>query len=996
VCSSQWSAEDPEQQFIVRFHEYRQSRDWKLELENILGEASSQWRWIDRENAAASFPTDFGVIRLSPLTSDMSKEKLMRHDAVVKDIHPDQMLRRDLAMYDENEEGSASFFKPKGRFRTRPTFGIDSEDDEYTYDPHDGQELRRRLQYRSHSVTDMLDAGEIWKLGYSGQNIRVGVFDTGIRGDHPHIKHIKERTNWTHQNTLSDGLGHGSFVAGVIAGNFDGCPGFAPDVEVFTFKVFTDDQVSYTSWFLDAFNYAMVSDLHIVNLSIGGPDFLDQPFVEKVLEVTSSGIIMLSAIGNDGPLYGTLNNPADQNDVIGIGGMNYQGHIARFSSRGMSTWELPLGYGRIKPDVLAYAQDVSGSKIQGGCRTLSGTSVASPVAAGAVALLASTVPEEVRFEILNPASMKQALVEAAFRLPDDTIYVQGTGRIDLAGSMEILQNYSPRASLIPASLDLTDCPYMWPFCTQPIYANAVPLIINATVLNGMSVTGVIPEEPVFIPSDDGGQLLSMEFEYSDVLWPWSGYLAIYIHVQPSGKFFSGTASGEIQFSVVSPAKIGEREGRISQVTVPFTVEIIPTPPREKRILWDQFHSVKYPPGYFPRDNLDVHRDILDWHGDHPHTNFHEMYDYLRKSGYYVEVLGSPYTCFRASEYGALFVVDSEDVFYEEEVAKLRDDVENKGLGLIVFAEWYNAKTAENFRFFDDNTRSWWTPATGGGNIPGLNVLLSEFGIAFGDAVLKGTQVFGNSLKVKYSSGSNIIQFPPGGYLHSFSLEDTAIEGSSQDSFATLGLTESGNGRVAVYGDSNCLDSSYQSDHCFALLHALLDYVNHEEESELLKKLLNEDQRILTPWVTEDELPRPIEGVDFSEVSFVLSNPLACYKNSPMRVDIEPEDMDSKAVERQEKPEAGRNVYEVTNVIGDTPDEHNALTGERSDSYQTEGWNPSLTGGVTSGPNFRPSQGFAERAPPLLMSKWSALFGVLVMFGLYKLTRRRRQPVSTSV
>lgn len=46
--------------------------------------------------------------------------------------------------------------------------------------------------------------------------------------------------------------------------------------------------------------------------------------VWQVWEITSNGIIMVSAIGNDGPLYGTLNNPADQNDVIGIGGIDFQ------------------------------------------------------------------------------------------------------------------------------------------------------------------------------------------------------------------------------------------------------------------------------------------------------------------------------------------------------------------------------------------------------------------------------------------------------------------------------------------------------------------------------------------------------------------------------------------------------------------------------------------------------------------------------------------------
>jgi hypothetical protein len=52
-----------------------------------------------------------------------------------------------------------------------------------------------------------------------------------------------------------------------------------------------------------------------------------------------------SAIGNDGPLYGTLNNPADQPDVIGVGGIDNDNKIAGFSSRGMTTWELPTGTG---------------------------------------------------------------------------------------------------------------------------------------------------------------------------------------------------------------------------------------------------------------------------------------------------------------------------------------------------------------------------------------------------------------------------------------------------------------------------------------------------------------------------------------------------------------------------------------------------------------------------------------------------------------------------
>ena len=50
-------------------------------------------------------------------------------------------------------------------------------------------------------------------------------------------------------------------------------------------------QVSFTSWFLDAFNYAIATEMDVVNLSIGGPDYLDLPFVEKVscLKLTMHG-----------------------------------------------------------------------------------------------------------------------------------------------------------------------------------------------------------------------------------------------------------------------------------------------------------------------------------------------------------------------------------------------------------------------------------------------------------------------------------------------------------------------------------------------------------------------------------------------------------------------------------------------------------------------------------------------------------------------------------
>lgn len=122
-------------------------------------------------------------------------------------------------------------------------------------------------------------------------------------------------------------------------------------------------------------------------------------------------------------LHSTLNNPADQMDVIGIGGINWDDQIARFSSRGMTTWELPSGYGRVKPDLVIYGSGVRGSALQNGCRTLSGTSVASPVVAGAVALLASAFVQTNKSRIIKEKVMSRKDKQYIFIFMCDLILI---------------------------------------------------------------------------------------------------------------------------------------------------------------------------------------------------------------------------------------------------------------------------------------------------------------------------------------------------------------------------------------------------------------------------------------------------------------------------------------------------------------------------------------------------------------------------------------------
>ena len=46
-----------------------------------------------------------------------------------------------------------------------------------------------------------------------------------------------------------------------------------------------------------------------------------------------------------------------------------------------------------------------------------------------------------------------------------------------------------------------------------------------------------------------------------------------------------------------------------------------------------------------------------------------------------------------------------------------------------FLDWYNVEVMQKLRFYDENTRQWWMPDTGGANIPALNTLLATWGIA---------------------------------------------------------------------------------------------------------------------------------------------------------------------------------------------------------------------------------------------------------------------------
>lgn len=137
-------------------------------------------------------------------------------ECLVKDVHPDRALLRkprgavvtgEIML--ESGETVPHLSTQPGRMRTKSSFGLDGAG------KAGGS---RSLMGGSTELVDRLKPHVIWERGFSGTGIKMGVFDTGIKENHPDVEHIDERSNWTHEPTLADGLGHGSFVAGVIAG----------------------------------------------------------------------------------------------------------------------------------------------------------------------------------------------------------------------------------------------------------------------------------------------------------------------------------------------------------------------------------------------------------------------------------------------------------------------------------------------------------------------------------------------------------------------------------------------------------------------------------------------------------------------------------------------------------------------------------------------------------------------------------------------------------
>ena len=278
--------------------------------------------------------------------------------------------------------------------------------------------------------------------GYKGKGITIAVIDTGVA---PHqdltlpdnrIVGFKDFVN--NKNEPYDDNGHGTHVAGIIAGNGYSSrgkyTGIAPEANILAIKALNKRGSGNMSDIIAAVEYVIeTKDKHntkILNLSFGSPtnmSYEKDPLCKSVREAKNAGLIVVAAAGNSGPNERTIVSPGISPDVITVGAVDDKrtidpsdDEIAFFSSRG------PTREGLIKPDVVAPGVNInslSNTELDG-YKKMSGTSMATPLISGSIALLLDKHGD------LSPDEVKQMLMDSCIDLKDSPEN-QGSGLVNL-------------------------------------------------------------------------------------------------------------------------------------------------------------------------------------------------------------------------------------------------------------------------------------------------------------------------------------------------------------------------------------------------------------------------------------------------------------------------------------------------------------------------------------------------------------------------------------
>lgn len=361
-----------------------------------------------------------------------------------------------------------------------------------------------------------MNAPIAFSSGFVGTNIGIAVIDSGVNGSHPDLNgRVVYSENFVEGSTsTADPYGHGTHVALIAAGNAAASTGanatrafrgMAPGAKIVNLRVLDANGTGTDSQLVNAIDRAIAlkntHNIRVINLSLGRPVFESykfDPLCQAVESAYNAGITVVAAAGNGGRDntwnnngYGTIVSPGNDPFVITVGALRdmktalrSDDVIASYSSKGPTAIDH-----FVKPDVVApgnliisantsgstlrtlYADNevlksyyLANSSLQASSDyfTLSGTSMATPMVSGAVALMlhkdATLTPNLVKARLMRTASKAFPWQSTAIDPVTGTVYVSqhdiftvGAGYVDIAAALNDTST-SSRVALSPRAV----------------------------------------------------------------------------------------------------------------------------------------------------------------------------------------------------------------------------------------------------------------------------------------------------------------------------------------------------------------------------------------------------------------------------------------------------------------------------------------------------------------------------------------------------------------
>jgi len=348
-----------------------------------------------------------------------------------------------------------------------------------------------------------IGANQVWNgaPGYTGSGVGVAVIDSGIAN----VPDLASRIIYQHSfaSISGDQYGHGTHVAGIIAGTGQSSlpgsgysaqyKGIAPGANLIDLQTLDGVGSGSTSDVLDALDWCIdnkdTANIRVINLSLGHSvyeSYKTDPMCQAVEACVRNGMVVVVAAGNygknrSGTVYGGITSPGNDPAVITVGAVDTYDTVSRtddavasYSSRGPAVID-----GLLKPDIVA-----PGNKIVSCANPnsylytnypanqvfadppgatapyfkLSGTSMATPVVSGTVALMLEANPS------LTPNMVKAILTYTAGRMRFTNLLAQGNGYLNTVGAVRLAAAVSPNfRSLAYGALMITNHSSVHPY-----------------------------------------------------------------------------------------------------------------------------------------------------------------------------------------------------------------------------------------------------------------------------------------------------------------------------------------------------------------------------------------------------------------------------------------------------------------------------------------------------------------------------------------------------